>query len=172
MSHCALSRLCGWSPLSCNHGHVMEKLRDSMYLQKRSLWSLIRIQQELSTFLLQRLVSYHIYLCSQENQVRLEAKMTRRRTCYLFKMKKKPVTWLVERMNWLLVEYVSSLKISGFSMLSSFAILRSPRRWLSIAIPVIAYEIIVFLVSLFNNWINIMANGLKYLLQLYNLSGH
>lgn len=50
------------------------------------------------------------------------------------------VTWLVERMNWLLARYVSSLKISGFSILSSFAILRSPRRWLSIAIPVIAWK--------------------------------
>lgn len=51
------------------------------------------------------------------------------------------VTWLVERMNWLLAKYVSSQKISGFSMLSSFEIFRSPRRWLSIAIPVIAWKI-------------------------------
>lgn len=51
------------------------------------------------------------------------------------------VTWLVERMNWLLARYISSQKMSGFSMLSSFAILRSPRRWLSIAIPVIAWKI-------------------------------
>lgn len=49
-------------------------------------------------------------------------------------------TWLVERMNWLLVRYVSSQKMSGFSMLSSFAVLKSPRRWLSIAIPVIAWK--------------------------------
>lgn len=30
--------------------------------------------------------------------------------------------------------------MSGFSMLSSFAVLKSPRRWLSIAIPVIAWK--------------------------------
>lgn len=56
------------------------------------------------------------------------------------------VTWLVERMNWLLVKYVTSQKISGFSMLSSCAILRSPRRWLSIAIPVMAWKLCFCLV--------------------------
>lgn len=64
------------------------------------------------------------------------------------------VTWLVERMNWLLARYVSSQKISGFSMFRSFAILRSPRRWLSIAIPVIAWKIYFQLWLIFNHNMN------------------
>ena len=49
-------------------------------------------------------------------------------------------TWLVERTNRLLIRYVSSVNISGSSLHISRASSRSPSRWLSMAIPVMAWD--------------------------------